>query len=70
MLTQTPDIVVATAAAKSRRFSAEEYMALLNAPVPGRRVTAEHKQQMQIVMQHKDREREEGMHRRSSLVGR
>ena len=70
LLTQTPDIVVATAAAKSRRFSAEEYMALLNAPVPGRRVTAEHKQQMQIVMQHKDREREEGMHRRSSLVGR
>lgn len=70
LLTQNPDTVVATAAAKSRRFSAEEYMALLNAHVPGRRVTAEHKHHMQVVLQQKEREREEGLHRRSSLLGK
>ncbi len=50
LLLQSPEALISTVASKPKRFSAEEYSALLNVNVVGRKVTAEHKQQLQNVL--------------------
>jgi hypothetical protein len=49
LLLQSPEALISTVASKPKRFSGEEYTALLNVNVVGRKVTAEHKQQLQSV---------------------
>jgi hypothetical protein len=50
LLLQSPEALINTVAQKPKRFSGEEYSALLNVNVVGRKVTVEHKQQLHNVL--------------------
>lgn len=50
LLLQSPETLINTVAQKPKRFSGEEYSALLNVNVVGRKVTSEHKRQLQSVL--------------------
>lgn len=50
LLLQSPEALISTVAQKPKRFCGEEYSALLNVNVVGRKVTSEHKQQLQSVL--------------------
>ena len=50
LLLQSPEALISAVAQKPKRFSGEEYSALLNVNVVGRKVTSEHKRQLQSVL--------------------